>query len=281
MLFKKQFEQKSVNGVKMAEGILSFNSITLNVHSFFLDGVLIDTGAKALEGFFKPFFNNLEIQQVAITHYHEDHTGCAAYLQEKFQLPLFMNDIMIGYCQKKADYPIYRQLFWGKRRPFRAEPIEEVFHSRKGTWRAVKTPGHSIDHLAFLNQATGQLFTGDLYCQSRTRVVLREENIPSIIESLKNILTYDFDEVFCSHAGYLNDGRTALKNKLEYLLDLQGNILKLYDEGKNHKEINSLLFPKKYPITFFSSGEWDSIHIVNSIINGRRENSYFSSPVNE
>lgn len=97
-------------------------------------------------------------------------------------------------------------------------------------------------------------------------MVLREENILEIIASLKRVLTYDFEEVFCNHAGFLKNGRKALERKLDYLLDLEGNIVKLYREGNTPEEIKDLLFPKKYPITFFSSGEWDSIHIVNSII---------------
>lgn len=267
MLLKKNFAQKTVNGVQMGNGMVTLQSVKLNVHCFFIDGVLIDTGAKSLEKLFKPFFKQLPIDKVVMTHFHEDHTGCAAFLQEELQLPLFMNDIRIEYCKKKADYPMYLQLFWGKRRPFRAEPIGETFQSRNATWSVIKTPGHAIDHLAFLNDETGQLFTGDLYCQERTKVVLREENIPVIIESLKKIITYDFEDVFCSHAGHLNNGRTALKRKLDYLLDLQGNILKLYDEGKTPEDIKTTLFPKKSPITFLSSGEWDSIHVVHSIIN--------------
>jgi glyoxylase-like metal-dependent hydrolase (beta-lactamase superfamily II) len=266
MLLKKHFIQKIVNGVMVGNGTVSFQRIKLNVHCFFIDGVLIDTGSKSLEKVFKPFFKQLAIEKVVMTHFHEDHTGCAAFLQEELQLPLFMNDIMIEYCTKKADYPLYRRLFWGRRRPFRAEPIDETFQSPHATWRVIKTPGHAIDHLAFLNQETGQLFTGDLYCQEKTKVVLREENIPVLIESFKKILTYDFEEVFCSHAGYLKNGSSALKRKLDYLLDLQGNIVKLYDEGKTPNEINAALFPKKYPIVFFSFGEWDSIHIVHSII---------------
>jgi endoribonuclease LACTB2 len=267
MLFKKNFAHETVNGVMMGNGTVSFQRVKLNVHCFFLDGVLIDTGSKSLEKLFKPFFKQLAIDKVVMTHFHEDHTGCAAFLQEELQLPLFMNDIMIEYCMKKADYPFYRQVFWGKRRPFHAEPIGETFHSANATWSVIDTPGHAIDHLAFLNDETGQLFTGDLYCQEKTKVVLREESIPVLIESLKRVLTYDFEEVFCCHAGHLTNGRKALKRKLDYLLDLQGNILKLFNEGMTPKEINASLFPKKYPITFFSAGEWDSIHIVHSIVN--------------
>jgi endoribonuclease LACTB2 len=250
----------------MGNGTVSFQSIKLNVHCFFIDGVLIDTGARSLEKVFRSFFKQLPIDKVVITHFHEDHTGCASLLQEDLGLSIFMNDPMINYCRKKADYPLYRQLFWGKRRPFRAESIGEGFHSANAEWSVINTPGHAIDHVAFLNNETGQLFTGDLYCQERTKVVLREEKIPVIIESLKSILTYDFEDVFCSHAGYLNNGRNALKRKLDYLLELQGNILRLYDEGRTPEEIKSHLFPKKYPIMLFSSGEWDSVHIVHSVI---------------
>lgn len=266
MLLKKSFEQETVNGVLMGNGTVSFKNVKLNVYSFFIDGVLIDTGAKSLEKEFKPFFKGLNIEQVLITHFHEDHTGCAAFLQEEMKLPLFMNDVKIDYCRKKADYPLYRQLFWGKRKPFHAEPISKSVSSLHATWKAIETPGHAIDHLAFLNEETGQLFTGDLYCQERTKVILREESIPTIIESLKRILTYGFDDVFCSHAGYINDGRSALKRKLDYLLELQGQIIRLFDEGNTPEQICATLFPKKYPITRFSIGEWGSNHIVYSVL---------------
>ncbi|MGD6942857.1 MBL fold metallo-hydrolase [Cytobacillus gottheilii] len=265
MLFKKNFIQKTINGVQMGNGSISFQNVKLNVHSFYLDGVLIDTGAKSLESEFIAFFKKFKPQQVVITHYHEDHTGCADYFQ-KHQVPLLMDNKMIEYCKNKPDYPFYRKLYWGRRRPFQAGSIGDSFSTANALWHVIKTPGHSQDHITFLNSETGQLFTGDLYCQEKTKVTLKEESIPEIIDSLRKVLTHDFNDVFCSHAGFLNNGRSALKSKMEYLLDLQGNIIKLYDEGKTPKQINEILFPKKYPITRFSLGEWDSIHIVNSIL---------------
>ena len=256
------------NGVYIGNGKSSFQNIRLNVHCFVVDGILIDTGAQSLAKEFSPFIKRHDFDQVMITHYHEDHTGCAGYVQG-IGKPIFMNEISIPYCQTKADYPLYRRMFWGKRRPFRAEPIGETITSRTAVWDVIDTPGHAIDHKSFLNRETGQLFTGDLYCQERTKVVLREESIPTIIDSLQRVLTFDFEDVFCSHAGLLEDGKGALRRKLDYLLHLQGKIFKLHDEGYAVKEINDVLFPKKYPITKFSSGEWDSLHIVNSVLNDR------------
>jgi endoribonuclease LACTB2 len=266
MLLKRSFKQKTINEVIIGNGTVAFQGVQLNVHCFIVDGVLIDTGAKSLEKQFNPFFKQHKIDQVVITHFHEDHTGCAAFLHKELQLPIYMNDKMLDYCKEKPDYPMYRKLFWGKRSPFQARTIGETFSSNHATWDVIETPGHAIDHLAFLNRGTGQLFTGDLYCQEKTKVILREESIPTIIESLKRVLTYNFEDVFCSHAGYLKEGRAALDRKLNYLLDLQGKVIKLYEDGMSPKLISKTLFPKKYPITLLSSGEWESLHIINSII---------------
>jgi endoribonuclease LACTB2 len=266
MLLKKSFNQQTINGVHYGNGTVAFQGVKLNVHCFVVDGVLIDTGAASLEKEFQTFFKQQDINQVVITHFHEDHTGCAAFLQRELNLPIYMNEIKLDYCKKKPDYPLYRKVFWGKRRPFHAHPIGKTFSSRNATWDVIDTPGHAIDHLAFLNRETGQLFTGDLYVQQKTKVALREEYIPTIINSLKKVLTYNFDEVFCCHAGFLEDGRAALQRKLDYLLELQDKIIKLYEEGLSPSQISNSLFQKKYPITLLSTGEWDSLHIINSII---------------
>jgi endoribonuclease LACTB2 len=266
MLLKKNFGQQIINGVQAGNGTVAFQGVKLNVHSFVLDGVLIDTGSASLEKEFQPFFKQQDIDQVVITHFHEDHTGCAAFLQKEMNLPIYMNDTKLEYCKKKPDYPMYRKVFWGKRQPFHANSIGKTFSSRNATWDVIDTPGHTNDHVAFLNRETGQLFTGDLYCQEKTKVILREESIPTIIESLRRVLTYDFGDVFCCHAGFLEDGRAALQRKLDYLLELQDKIIKHYQDGMTPSQISKTLFPKKYPIIFLSRGEWESMHIINSII---------------
>ncbi|PTL38197.1 MBL fold metallo-hydrolase [Alkalicoccus saliphilus] len=269
MLLKRSFTEDTVNGVQIGCGTVAFQNMKLHVYSYYTDGILIDTGADSLHRLFRSFFKKLDIEKVLITHYHEDHTGGAQFLQDDYKLPIYMDSLMIPYCKEKADYPLYRKLFWGKRKPFRAEAVTDTFHSENAVWRAVKTPGHAADHRSFLNEETGQLFTGDLYCQTKTKVVLKEESIPVMIHSLEKMLTYDFEEVFCSHAGWLRNGRQALKEKLDYLLNLQGEILTLHDKGLNTQQIKAELFPKYYPITRFSLGEWDSAHIVNSVVRNR------------
>ena len=270
MILNKRFEQSEKAGVRIANGYIAFRKVRMNVHCFVVDGVLIDTGGFSLRKEFMEFLDAKDIEQVLLTHHHEDHTGNAAYMQKK-GIPLYMGEETILSCMEKAHYPLYRKLFWGKRPPLCAEPLSKTLKSKNAIWDVINTPGHSIDHKSFLNRETGQLFTGDLYCLERTRVILRDESIPTIIKSLERVLTYDFQEVICNHAGYLNNGRQKLYRKLEFLWEFQEQVKKLHAEGKSTSEIDRLLNPKKYPISRFSLGEWDSIHMVTSVLEERVE----------
>ena len=266
MILKKDSQLKEKNGVRAINGKVAFSSVELNVHCFEVDGVLIDSGAETLLREFKPFFETVDVDKVLITHAHEDHTGGARYVQEKYGVPVFINEQLVEKVANKAKYPLYRQIFWGRRQPFEAQPIGKTFRSRNATWDVIETPGHTKDHLSFLNRETGQLFTGDLFVSSKIKVVLREESMPSIMHSLERVLDYDFDEVFCCHAGYVENGRQALTEKWENLKELEERILSLHKQGYSKKEIHSEIYDKTYPITFFSMGEWDTKHVVNSFV---------------
>lgn len=261
---KAIYSEKS--GVRFVNGLVSLGNVKLNAYCFEIDGVLIDTGAASLLAEFKPFFANADIDKIVLTHHHEDHTGGAAFLQQKFNLPIYMHDMSIAACTEKATYPMYRKFFWGKRQPFQAKPLGTTFTSRQANWEVITTPGHAQDHVAFLNLETNQLFSGDLYVHPKTKVVLRDESIPTIIASIEKILTYDFGEMFCCHAGYVPNGRKAMEKKLQYLTNFQEKVLELHHKGWTIKEIQKEMFPKKYPITYLSLGEWNSIHMIRQVL---------------
>lgn len=265
MFLKQSFRESKQGDVILFEGKNAFSQVKLNIFSFYQDGVVIDCGPHSMRKAFMDFYGRLSIDRAIITHAHEDHDGCAKYLGDR-GVPVYVHPMSIEKSKKRADYKLYRKFFWGVRPPYHAKPHEETFESRSYKWRVIETPGHSMDHVSFLNESTGQLFSGDLYVMPRTKLILREESIPLIIQSIEKVLQLDFGEMFCCHAGYIKDGKKAFREKLEYLLELTDKVQSLSKEGYSVDEIHQQLFPRKYQISAISGGEWHSKHIITSIL---------------
>lgn len=250
--------------VSCLEGVL--NDTGQSVYTFMVDGMLIDTGAEKLQEELIPYFTNESFDFVALTHSHEDHTGNASWIQEHLKLPLYIHPDSVGFCAEPGIYPLYRQKTWGQRRPFAALPIGDTIRSRTLEWQVIYTPGHADDHVSLYHPDTGRLFSGDLFVSPKTKVSMETESIPLIMNSLRTLLALDFNALYCSHTGYFANGREKLQQKLSYLEALCKKVALLNQQGHPASEIKQKLFPAPYPIIQFSDGEWDSLHVVNSIL---------------
>jgi len=239
-----------------------------SVFVFVVDGLLIDTGCASAQRDLRELYTTSAkgIDQVVLTHSHEDHAGMAAWIVEHMQRPVYIHPNGVALCASKPDYGAYRQKLWGLRQPFRARPLPEQFRSRTHGWRALHTPGHADDHVVLLDEADGRLFCGDLFLAPKTKLIMRHESVPAIMRSLRLVLEEDFQTVFCSHNGPLHHGRRLLMKKLDNLEWLCGEILHRHRQGWPPEAIHAHLFPEKWPIIQISGGEFDSIHIVHSVI---------------
>lgn len=258
---------ESNNGVLSVSGVVSYEGFKINVYQFLVDGMLIDTGAYRLLNKLIPFYNENTIDMVCLTHDHEDHNGTAAWLQHNKQVPIYIHANSVENCLKEANYPDYRKRMWGVRESFEAHPYGgAVIQSNNYSWEIIHTPGHEENHISLLNQEKGILFSGDLFVAQKTRIIMESESIPETMASIRKLLNYDFTEMYCSHSGYHQDGRKKLKLKLNYLEELSGEIADLYGSGKTIEEIDKELFPKVPPLTYISDHQWDSKHIIRSIL---------------
>jgi len=239
----------------MDEWNRSTMNVKLNVRVFLDTGVLIDTGCTSMQRQFTEWMNDKEINTVFLTHSHEDHVGACKWLQEVKHTPIYLHEDSLLPVSQKASYPYYRKVFWGVREPFSARPMFDEIQVNNSKWLSIHTPGHSSDHYSFFNQSSGNLYSGDLFVHPTTKVILKEESIPQIIQSLNKLLSIDFENLFCQHAGFVPNGKEKLNKKLQNLLTIQGEVLLLNEKGYSEKEIVKKLYPKNYPISYFSFGE--------------------------
>ncbi|MFJ7406505.1 MULTISPECIES: MBL fold metallo-hydrolase [unclassified Lysinibacillus] len=264
---EKSIDIEQNDDVRYAHGKVAVQGIGMSVYSFYVDGLLIDTGSNSLTEEFQSFFRELPIEQVALTHSHEDHSGNAAWIQQHMGVPIYVHHESVADCAQDGNYQLYRQALWGQRPAFIAQSFRDTLETKSATWDIIATPGHTTDHLSFYNRATGAMFTGDLYIQTKTKVVLDEENVVHTLASLKKLLHYDFEKVYCCHAGYLPDGRAKIIEKIAYLEELEGEVRKLYERGYSVDDITKAIFRRDYPITKVSGEQWSSKHIITAFTN--------------
>ncbi|NPV93376.1 MAG: MBL fold metallo-hydrolase [Firmicutes bacterium] len=257
---------QSFQGVDCFRCGVSYFGVEMMVYVYWVDGMLVDSGPPRLWREIGEFCSSRRLDSIVHTHYHEDHTGNSRYLSDRYNVPVFIAPSSITYCRQRARMPLYRRVYWGRREGFAPLPLPETFEAGKTRWEVIPTPGHSEDHVIFLDQDQGRVFTGDLYVQDRITVSRRRENLPALIESLRRLLARDFDTVFCSHSGVIKNGRQKIQLKLDQLEEVRGQVLHLQSLGLGAKEINQRMYPKRPSITFFSGGEFSTYYTVRAFI---------------
>ncbi|MEM7105758.1 MAG: MBL fold metallo-hydrolase, partial [Bacteroidota bacterium] len=124
------------------------------VYCFLLDGILIDTAQSNMVRFFRKCFQEKQIDQVLITHFHEDHSGNIPVVQE-WGKPVYAHPIGVELLKKPEKLPIVERWVWGESAAVSVNPITGSVESDKFKLEFIHTPGHSPDHLCFIEKNRG------------------------------------------------------------------------------------------------------------------------------
>lgn len=205
------------------------------------------------------------IEAVLITHFHEDHVGGAAALQEMMEV--FAPAASLDLLANPPDIPAYRKIVWGQPLPVRAEPLETRRCWGDREVETIVTPGHSFDHVSYL--VDGRLFAGDLVISPGQVVCMREEKLQDTMASLARILERDFQWVF-SGVGVVDRGHVGAY--LDYLKEIAEKVKKLRDQGLGLSEMAAVIFPNPPPkvllMESISGKEWSRENFLRSLLAG-------------
>ena len=209
----------------------------MSVYLYILEGLVIDTGQRHMQKTVIELLGEKKLHRILLTHHHEDHSGNASAIRKHHHIEAFGHPLTV---QKMAtDFRIlpYQRFIWGRSEIIRLSPLGSAVESNRYKLVPVHTPGHSKDHTVFWEEKNGWLFSGDLYLGQRIKFFLSDEKIFDQIQSLKKVLKLDFDALFCAHNPCSRNGKSKLKQKLQFLEDIVGQVQKLKDLGMNHKAI--------------------------------------------
>jgi len=204
---------------------------------YLLDHLVIDCGCAHLRTDVLRLLEDRRPRQLLLTHCHEDHAGNARAVRDRFQVDVCGHPYTVHKLAARQIILPYQRLIWGKCERLEMKAVPEFVETDRYHLRAIHTPGHSKDHTVYLLAEKGWLFSGDLFLAEKIKYFRADENIIDEIESLRKVLTHDFEVLFCGHNPQLEGGRRKLQAKLDYLQELVGRVQAARDKGCTEPEI--------------------------------------------
>jgi glyoxylase-like metal-dependent hydrolase (beta-lactamase superfamily II) len=234
---------------------------------YLVDGLLIDCGPPALSRQLLAALEGRPLEALVITHHHEDHSGAAPQLSARRGIVAQAHALTAVILREGFRVEAYRRLAWGGAPArFEARALGSLVETREHRFEVVETPGHSPDHVCLFEPERGWLFTGDLFLAERLRYLRADEDLGSLIASLRRVMALPVREAFCAHRGPLRDGPGALRRKLDALETLVGRVGELHARGVAEAEIARRLVGREGLLTLLSLGHFSARNFVRAAL---------------
>ena len=162
--------------------------------AYWLDGLLIDTGPTCTASQLVQLLADTPVRQIAITHAHEDHIGGLHLLRQRYpSAVVYAPRQSIPFIEEpdKIGMQAYRRVFWGTPEPCAGvcslDDVDDRIVTGEFVLRAIETPGHSRDHVAYFEPRYRWLFSGDAFIGGRDVAWAPEFDMFAIVSSLRTM----------------------------------------------------------------------------------------------
>lgn len=263
----KTIQLEDVKGFRFS--IFRLNRNLQTVYLYHLGNTLIDTAQSKSRDTVLEHISDLPVEQILLTHFHEDHTGNAAFLSRHFNAPVYAHPICAKMISDGLKIPPLGALISGGVEKVQVHDLHDTEPVDAGKYKLqpIHTPGHTPDHYSYYVAEKGWLFSGDLYVADKIKYFSEEESMKQQIQSLEKLCALDFEVLFCSHNPKLKDGKARLLKKLQDFKDFYGNVIDLYQQGYDFNAILRKTGRKEN--TFYNVvtlGSFNAINMVKSVL---------------
>jgi glyoxylase-like metal-dependent hydrolase (beta-lactamase superfamily II) len=269
-----------VEGIRLGYGPIG--PPLMSVFMYVVDGLVIDTGQHHMQKYVIEQLKDKKLNQIILTHHHEDHSGNAAAIQKKYCIDVSGHSLTAKKLRSGFKILPYQHYLWGKAPPVEVNALDSPIATDRFKFKPIHTPGHSKDHTVYFEEQNGWLFSGDLYLAERIKYFRADENFLDQIHSLRKVLEFDFEVLFCSHNPCLKKGKSKLRNKLQFLEDLYGRIHASIEEGLSKKAIVKKLNVHNDRLAkWLTLGNISFAHMIKSAIHSVRRSERIAHPRNQ
>lgn len=242
----------------------------MTVRCYTVDGLMIDSGLSSARKKVLEWAAQRRVHQAVLTHHHEDHSGGAAQLK-RAGLTVRASEQTQDWVTRGFAIRFYQKVVWGPAQPTGLDTLGSVLETENHRFQVLPAPGHCDDQVVLFEPDQGWLFSGDAFLATRVKYFRADEDFAATVESLRRLCKLDFDSLFCAHRPVPSGGLEALRQKLQYLLELEGEVRELYGRGISTREIRRrLLGPEPWLIYLASLGDLCKENLVRSILFGPR-----------
>lgn len=260
MPIRKSYQFERVTGAKVGR----FNQgINTQFIVYRLGETVIDTGPSNQWRYVKQFLAEQPVEQLLLTHHHEDHSGNAHSISMTHGvLPrapqLAQEKLASGYKT-----PYLQKLIWGSLVPVKTQTLREEEALADGSKIIpVHTPGHAKDLTCFFLPEQGYFFSGDLFIAKKLKLLRSDENLQQLLDSIKKVLKLDFQTLFCPHGGIIENGKTALEEKLNNIIGLCEQAQTLSRQGLTLDEITLQLLGPEDMVAKLTGGNFCKANLI-------------------
>lgn len=232
--------------------------------------ILIDTGTKMAERELLAYLSSDPPEIILITHGDEDHIGNLKAIQDRFDVVAYGHPGVVDFVENPEMLKLlwYQRFAWGKPASSSCEvlkPGEEYLFDDKRIV-PISTPGHRDHHLSFYFPEAKWVFTGDIYCGRRVRTYFPYENFYHLQNSISELNELDLEKIFCAFRGMIDEPHHKLSAKLDYMNQLQADVLELEGKGFSTNQISRKIFGREPLLSTVTSGDMKHQHLINSIL---------------
>ena len=155
------------------------------------------------------------LKWIVCTHTHRDHSPCAQALKQETGAKLLGFEAVPDDGRQDTAF-----------RPDRPLADGEALETGEFTLRAVHTPGHASNHLCYLLEGQGLLFTGDHVMQGSTVVISPPDgDMSQYLASLERLLSLDVKAFAPGHGRIIETPQDEVRRLIAHRLKREQKVL--------------------------------------------------------
>ena len=268
----------SVVAIRMARAL--FGRPLYWTAAYWVDGLLIDTGPSCAAGELLRALEAVHVDQIVLTHAHEDHFGGLYALKERYpEAKVYAPWRSIPTIEEpqRLQMQLYRRWAWGTPEGVAGvmalDEIDNVISTPDFRFRAVETPGHSPDHVCLYEPTRRWVFSGDAFIGGCDEAWVSDFDMFGIVSSLRTIASLRPERLFSGSGTVRRTPQPEIHQKIRYLIGLTREVTRLEKLGLSVPEIAVCLFKEEPRITFWTRGHFSAANLIEAC---RSYNAIFS-----